>query len=266
MVGVLMSATLPARLGEPSRALILARRLGRMRERFPVVLGTMVSQTLLNLLALALLGGVMFATVGIFRGGEDALVIATIAPLVVIGLVVAAPWLLRRGKPSRFQRVQQAAGVARRALLQVRSGLEVFRRPRLGGWAAITQLSAWALQWLACYLLLVALGLDERAGLGAAAAVLFAVNVTAALPATPSNLGVFQAACVAVLSAYGVGKTDALAYGIILQAVEIATAVGMGMPALVREGMTWKDLRLRAMHASPVQLGSGRGDAAEAEA
>ena len=37
--------------------------------------------------------------------------------------------------------------------------------------------------------------------------------------------------------------TDALAYGIILQAVEIATALAMGMPALVREGMTWKDLR-----------------------
>jgi phosphatidylinositol alpha-mannosyltransferase len=138
----------------------------------------------------------------------------------------------------------------------------------LGGWAAIMQLSAWAIQWLACYLLLVALGLDERAGLGAAAAVLFAVNVTAALPATPSNLGVFQAACVAVLSAYGVGKTDALAYGIILQAVEIATALAMGMPALVREGMTWKDLRLRALHAAPVELASAsrRGEPAEAEA
>jgi phosphatidyl-myo-inositol alpha-mannosyltransferase len=268
MVGVLMSATLPARLGEPSRALILSRRLGRMRERFPLVLGTMVSQTLLNLLALTLLGVVMFATVGIFRGGEDALVIATIAPVVVLGLVLAAPWLFCRGKPSRFQRAQQAVVAIRAALLQVRSGLEVFRRPRLGGWAATTQLSAWAIQWLACYLLLVALGLDEHAGLGAAAAVLFAVNVTAALPATPSNLGVFQAACVAVLSAYGVGKTDALAYGIILQAVEIATAVAMGMPALLREGMTWKDLRLRALHASPVQLGSGRsrGEAAEVEA
>ena len=104
-----------------------------------------------------------------------------------------------------------------------------------------------------------------RAGMGAAAAVLFAVNVTAALPATPSNLGVFQAACVAVLSAYGVGKTDAFAYGIILQAVEICTALALGMPALVREGMTWRDLRLRALHAAPVQLG-GRGDPAEAEA
>ena len=268
MIGVLMSATLPARLGEPSRALILSRRVGRMRDRFPLVLGTMVSQTLLNILALVVLGGVMFATVGIFRGGEDALVIATLAPVVILMLVLAAPWILRRGKPSRFQRVQAAAAATRRAMVQVRAGLEVFRRPKLGGWAALTQLSAWGIQWLACYVLLVALGLDERAGLGAAAAVLFAVNVTAALPATPSNLGVFQAACVAVLSAYGVGKTDALAYGIILQAVEIATALAMGMPALVREGMTWKDLRLRALHAAPVQLASARhrGDAAEVEA
>jgi phosphatidyl-myo-inositol alpha-mannosyltransferase len=268
MIGVLMSATMPARLGEPSRALIVARRLGRMRDRFPVVLGTIVSQTLLNILALVALGAMMFATVGIFRGREDALVIATVAPLVLLLLVIATPWLLRRGKPTRFQRFQQAAATARRAMLQVRSGLEVFRRPRLGGWAALMQLTAWAIQWLACYVLLVALGLDERAGIGAAAAVLFAVNVTAALPATPSNLGVFQAACVAVLSAYGVGKTDAFAYGIILQAVEIATALTMGMPALVREGMTWKDLRLRALHASPVQLrGAGkRGETAEVEA
>src|SRR5207247_8684674 len=111
-----------------------------------------------------------------------------------------------------------------------------------------------ARQWVACYVLLLALGLGG-AGLGAAAAVLFAVNVTAVLPATPSNLGVFQAACVAVLhSAYGVGSADALGYGIVLQAVEIATAVIMGTPALLHEGLTWKDIRLRALHAAPVRL------------
>ncbi|HEV2062905.1 MAG TPA: hypothetical protein VGR12_08655, partial [Solirubrobacteraceae bacterium] len=49
-------------------------------------------------------------------------------------------------------------------------------------------------------------------------------------------------------------SADALAYGIVLQAVEIATAVLMGAPALVREGLSWRDVRLRAMHASPVEL------------
>jgi phosphatidylinositol alpha-mannosyltransferase len=162
--------------------------------------------------------------------------------------------------------VQQAAAKARNALVQVRLGLQVFRQPKLGAWAAFVQILAWGIQWIACYALLVALGLGH-VGVGAAAAVLFAVNVTAALPATPSNIGVFQAACVAVLSAYGVGHTDALAYGIILQAVEIATAFALGMPALVREGMSWKDLRLRALHSSPVELTvSRRRREAEVEA
>jgi phosphatidylinositol alpha-mannosyltransferase len=43
----------------------------------------------------------------------------------------------------------------------------------------------------------------------------------------------------------------------------------MGMPALVREGMTWKDMRLRALHASPVELAVGsrrRREPAEVEA
>jgi phosphatidylinositol alpha-mannosyltransferase len=265
MIGVLMSATLPARLGEPSRALIVARRLGRVRERLPVVLGTIVSQTLLNIVALVILGSIMFATVGLFRGHESALVIATILPVVLLAVVLSTPALLRRGKPSRFVRVQQAAAKARGAMVQVRRGLKVFRRPKLGAWAAFTQILAWAIQWFACYSLLVALGLDHQAGLGAAAAVLFAVNVTAALPATPSNIGVFQAACVAVLAAYNVNHTDALAYGIILQAVEIATAFALGMPALVGEGMSWKDLRLRALHSTPVEL-TGRSRTERAEA
>ena len=264
MIGVLMSATLPARLGEPSRALIVARRLGRVRERLPVVLGTLVSQTLLNLLALAVLGTIMFSTVGLFQGNEKALVFATVAPVVVIALLLVAPMLLRRGKPSRFKRLRQALAMVRHGMTQVRHGLVVFKHPKLGAWAVVMQLFAWALQWIACYALLVALGLDHLAGMGAAAAVLFAVNVTAALPATPSNIGVFQAACVAVLHAYGVNNADALGYGIILQAVEVATAVALGMPALVREGMTWKDLKLRAMYHAPVELAVGNRQRSDA--
>jgi phosphatidyl-myo-inositol alpha-mannosyltransferase len=257
-IGVLMSATLPARLGEPARAFVVARRTGSAREHMPVVLGTIVSQTLLNVLALVVLGITMFSTVDLFTH-HSALLLVAIAPLLIVVSLVAAPALLRSGTTSRFSRVAALVVQARRALVQVRAGLRVFSRPRLGGTAAFAQLTAWAVQWLSCYVLLVALGLDDRAGLGAAAAVLFAVNVTAVLPATPSNLGVFQAACVAVLGAYGIGAADALAYGIILQAVEIATAIVMGTPALVKEGLSWREVRLRAMHASPVELAPAPG-------
>ncbi len=255
-IGVLMSATLPARLGEPSRALIVARRLGRARETLPVVLGTMVSQTLLNLLALGLLGLAMFSSFDPLDGHHSALLAATFAPLGVLALVLLAPLLAPRASIARSQQNQQLMLALRRALARLRDGLRVFRDPRHAAKATSLQLGAWTLQWMSCWLLLMALGLDARAGIAGAAAVLFAVNVTAVIPATPANVGVFQAACVAVLvGAYHVSTPDAIAYGIVLQVVEIATAVIMGLPALVNEGLSWRDVRLRTMHAAPVTLG-----------
>jgi phosphatidylinositol alpha-mannosyltransferase len=271
MIGVLMSATLPARLGEPARAMIVARRLGgggRASSRLPVVLGTIVSQTMLNILALVILGCIMFRSVPVFHSHQSGLIAFAALPLVILGLVLGAPALLRSGGRSRSARVRGWARQARQAMSQVRAGLEVFRHPRLGALAIGAQLLAWVIQWMSCYVLLLAFGLDDRAGVGAAAAILFAVNVSAVLPATPSNLGVFQAACVFVLhKGYGISVEDALGYGIILQAVEIATAFVMGAPALLKEGVSWRDVRMRAMHAAPVELPPlpRRGDAAAVE-
>jgi phosphatidylinositol alpha-mannosyltransferase len=36
-----------------------------------------------------------------------------------------------------------------------------------------------------------------------------------------------------------------LAYGIILQAVEVLTALTLGIPALLREGLTWQEIRMK---------------------
>ena len=251
MVGVLMSATLPARLGEPARAMVLARHIGRVRDTFAVLLGTLVSQTILNLAALALLGAIIVGSTDLFSAGTEQLFLVSAAPLLLVAVVLVAPALLRR---SGSGRAAQAVAAVRGALAKVRSGLLVFRDPRHGLAAAATQLVAWGLQLVACLVLFYALGL-EGVGIGAAAAVLFAVNVTAVVPATPSNIGVFQLATVSVLTTgFGVSAADALAYGVILQAVEIATAVALGLPALVREGVTWSDMRAGALSGAPVRL------------
>ena len=252
MIGVFMSATLPARLGEPARALTLARRTGRMRATFPVLLGTLVSQTMLNLVALVLLGVIIVSTTPLFHSGTKQIFLFSLVPLLVLVVVLLAPLLMRRNGNGRLARL---GGAIHRALVQVRAGLTVFRDPRRGTAAAVAQLTAWAIQLAACWALLYALGLDGQAGIGAAAAVLFAVNVTAVVPATPSNIGVFQIAVISVLhTGFGVSTADALAYGVILQAVEIATAVALGLPALVREGLTWSDLRVQALSTAPVRL------------
>jgi phosphatidylinositol alpha-mannosyltransferase len=255
-IGVLMSATLPARLGEPSRALIVARRIGRARETLPVVLGTIVSQTLLNLLALLILGAVTLSSVSVLDGHDRALLLIALAPLAALLALALVPILAPPAALSRSRRLHALLAALRRTLLRLRDGLRVFAQPRRAALATVAQLGAWALQWLSCWLLLMALGINPHAGAGAAAGVLFAVNVTAVVPATPANVGLFQAACVAVLAgAYHVSTPEAIAYGIVLQVVELATALIMGLPALVNEGLSWRELRLRTMHAAPVKLG-----------
>ena len=252
MIGVLMSATLPARLGEPARAGVLSRHIGRMRETFPVLIGTLVSQTALNILALALLGGIIVSTTDLFQASTQKLFLVSTAPLLILLAVLMMPSIVKVNGEGRIARGIKAV---RGALQQARRGLTVFRDPRKGSYAAGAQLLAWFLQLLACWALFAALGLDHQVAIGAAAACLFAVNVTAVVPATPSNIGIFQLAIISVLhQGFGVNAADALAYGVILQAVEIATAVTLGVPALVREGVTWSDMRLRAMAAAPVRL------------
>ena len=207
MIGVLMSATLPARLGEPSRALIVARRVGPGARPLP---GGARHAGLADPAQPARAGDPRRGDVRhrrhLPRRRGRAGVRHDRAGRGASLLLLAAPALLRRGKPSRFVRVQQALAAARRAMVQVRTrpaglpparGSAPGRPPRSSPPGPSSGSPATCCWWRS--------GLDEQAGIGAAAAVLFAVNVTAALPATPSNLGVFQAACVAVLSAYGVG-------------------------------------------------------------
>jgi len=166
-----------------------------------------------------------------------------VVPALVAIVVAIGPRMMILARRSRSERLRRWADRITRALQLARRGLVVFARPRYGAAAIAAQLFAWALQWLACYMVILALGLQGQATLATAAAILLAVNVSAVLPATPSNVGVFQAACLAVLAAFGVGAGPALAYGIILQAVEVLTALMLGIPALLREGLSLSDIR-----------------------
>jgi phosphatidylinositol alpha-mannosyltransferase len=242
MIGVMASAVFPGRVGEPTRMFVLARDIdGPTRRLLPVVAGTVFSQTLINLLALAILAGITFSSVALPGGNAAGIVTVLAVPFVIVALIVAGPRLLVLAERSRVERIARWAVVLTRLLNLARQGLRVFATPRFGASAIALQLLAWALQWLSCYMVILALGLN--ADLTAAAAVLLAVNVSAVLPATPSNVGVFQAACLVVLSAYGIGAASAIAYGIILQAVEVVTALSLGIPALLAEGLSWEDIR-----------------------
>jgi phosphatidylinositol alpha-mannosyltransferase len=256
-IGVLVSSTLPANLGEPSRALVVARRTERPWENLPVVAGTLMSQSLLNVVAVVVLGAITLASVDLGNAARAGLAAGALAAVTALAVVLVAPVLLGQvGKGLRRQRVQAVAA-------RVRTGLTVFRRPRLAAGMVGGQLSAWVLQWLAVYVLLVATQLGRGGGLLAAAAVLCAVNVTMLLPATPGDIGVFQAAVAAVLHVgWHVSYGDGVAYGVILQAAELLTALLMGIPALIGEGLSWRHMGLGARADLTVTLPAPAGRAA----
>ena len=255
MIGVFMSAVLPGRLGEAGRAIVLSRRLGRISRQLPVVIGTLFSQTLLNVLGLFAVAALACASTPALAAHKGALaLVLLVVPAVVLIVVILAPWLVERASPhSRL--LKRAADALAVRLAELRRGLLVFRRASATSHALSVQLAAWALQLLSVYALLVAFGLEDRAGLAAAAAVLTAVNVAGIVPATPSNVGVFQAACVLVLTAWGIGGETALAFGILLQAIEVAVALALGLPALAGEHASLRHLRQTAQQLPEANTG-----------
>lgn len=252
MIGVLVSAVLPGRLGEPTRALVVSRRLGRVGRTFPMLLGTILVQSVINVAALIGLGIVVALTSDLVSSHPYVLPALLALPAMALAVLELAARLAGR----ETGRHASTAAVVVRVLTRVRSGLAVLRRMRPMATATSSQLAAWAAQTFACYAVSRALSLQDSIGLGAAAAVLFAVNITSAVSVTPSNVGIFQLATLIVLTTgYGVRTADAVAYGLVLQAVEFVTAVALGVPALLREGLRWGDLRVEAFRA--VELAPG---------
>jgi phosphatidylinositol alpha-mannosyltransferase len=257
LIGMAGSSVAPGRLGEPARAWVIARRLGQPSRSFALVLGTVVSQTFLNLLALGILAIVAVLDSALAKARVEAIAAAIVLPAALIALIFLGPPLLRRACSVRSRACRKAAAWLEAQLVRGREGLVVFRAPAAAIHATGAQLGAWALQLAACYATILALGIQQHANLAAAAAVLLVVNLTAIVPLTPSNVGVFQAACIAVLHPFGVDASRALAYGLVLQAVEIFDALALGGPALLREGLQWSELRRHA-RGSMSDRGAGR--------
>jgi uncharacterized protein (TIRG00374 family) len=240
MIGVAASTVAPARAGEAVRTVLMSRRVGG--NRCTTVIGTVVAQTILNVVALALLA-VVVVTSSSTRGLHLATVgMAVGAPILIVLALVVVSKLVRMVWPASAQHhpLGRIGCWVGRQMSGAGRGMRLFSRPETIAHAGGFQLAAWALQWFACYAAMRALGLHTSPA--AAAAILLAINLAAVVPVTPGNVGLFQAACIAVLTPLGVGAGDALAYGLLLQGIEIVVALGLAIPAALSEGLSLRDL------------------------
>ncbi len=107
--------------------------------------------------------------------------------------------------------------------------------------AVLLQCLGWVMQLLAVYVAMQAFGID--APLPAAGLVLVLMNVATIVPLWPGNVGLVQAAVALPLRNYGVPYATGFAYGLALQAIEMACGIGLGLIAIAREGISVAMLR-----------------------
>ena len=126
-IGVLLSATVPGRAGEPARAMVMTRHLpSPPGAALPLVLGTIVSQTLINLGALAGLGALAVTTSVASLGWPAPSRTTIIAAAATIVVAAAAPFVVRATARFGLGRLRRTQAV----LAQARTGLAVFRSPQ----------------------------------------------------------------------------------------------------------------------------------------
>ncbi len=116
-------------------------------------------------------------------------------------------------------------------------GLAVLSRPRDFAAAVVFSFVGWGLNVMGAWLIGESLGLNI--GLAGAVLVTSVVALGSAIPSSPGMIGTFQWLCVAALGVVGVGKADALAFSILLQASWYIPTTLSGVPGawwLTREG------------------------------
>jgi uncharacterized membrane protein YbhN (UPF0104 family) len=115
-------------------------------------------------------------------------------------------------------------------------GLQIVPEPSALGAVFALFLVLWLLPVLSSYVMIRAFGFDVP--FAAAPCVFVFVGFGAALPQVPGMIGTYQYACVLALGPFGVPTSDALAYGLVLNAVQLSALVLQGITALCLVGVS----------------------------
>jgi uncharacterized protein (TIRG00374 family) len=236
-VGMLGNSILPGRVGEIARTAVLSRRLPHARSTWASIFGSTFAHRLFDVPPT--IGLVIYVLVAAripswaVPGVE--IVLAVGGALLIAGFFLA--WLHRRHATASVEHL----GRVRRLLHMSVRGLRILHAPGPALAAFFFQLLGWALQILAVYVAFKAFQITPS--IEAAALVLLVANVVLAFPLWPGSVGLFQAAVALALVPYAVSYQHGFAYGIGLQAIEIAVGVGLGLLFLAREGVSFAMLK-----------------------
>lgn len=245
LIGYLFNQILPARAGEAARVVALHREAGTSRAES---VGTAVVERLYDVGALLAL---LFLALPFFPPVTWVLAASYFAAAFVVGtgLVIVVTKVFH-DRPFRFvlrplarlpwvshERVERAA-------YNLNEGMVALRHPRTALLVALLTLASWLAAAAAFWLIIV--GFDFGIGFSGGLLVVIATNLALVIPSLPAGVGVFEAATIISLDAFGVGASEALSCAVVIHALNFFPFVFAGLVAL---HLHLRLMRRRAQHA-----------------
>lgn len=242
-VGFLCNMVLPLRVGEVVRPVLLANRTN-----VPVssVLASVVLERLLDMLTILVFLGLVMCLVPVSNTIRQSGIVFVVFAVFAVGTIVALQrrhplalglvrWILARMPPALRDRAETALesfigglqGIGDGSVLLRILGYSVFL------WMVIA--SVFGIGFLAC-------DLDVPLVSGALALVTVVAGAVSA-PSAPGFIGTFQAGCMLALSLFGVSRADAIPYAFVVWGAQWLTQVVLGVVFLLRENISFGDVR-----------------------
>jgi hypothetical protein len=231
VLGMFVNNVLPARAGEVARVIALHQTAGTSRAEAIV---TVVVERLYDVIALLVMLFVLLPWLPHVAWVHAAafLAIGVLAVTVVSIIVLVAfgerpfRFLLRPLARLPFVSLERTEVVATNLV----RGAAALRDPWLATVAALLSAVMWMLLALSAWMLMLgfSLGLSPLAG----GLVIVAVGLSMILPSSPAAVGVFEAATLVALQAYGIPKSQGLSYALVLHAANFFPYIVAGLVVL----------------------------------
>jgi uncharacterized protein (TIRG00374 family) len=246
LVGLFFNIVLPARAGEAARVVALKSYAGTSAAESTATILVERLIDVLTLLAMLFLFVPWFPTVTWLRA---AALVALFGVVAAMALVAVAAYLVKAPNPRLVRWLGSLPLLSDRAVAHgfanIAHGLAAIRRPRQAAAAIAWTVVSWLILAVGFWFLMI--GFQLHLPLLAGLLAVIATGLTFIVPAAPGGAGVFEAAGLAATSAYGVPTSRALAYVLVLHAVNVVPYVAAGALVLVSQARR----RKRVIEAVP---------------
>lgn len=239
--GLFTNEILPLRIGEFVRSYLVSRWLNK---EFMSVLPSIAVERMQDGIWLALGIGLVALLIQLPRRLTEAADILGI--IVIIGIAIFA-WLVVRSKRGVAKgAVEPTSGpklirAIKSFLYRLAEGITEIGSTRIFYLSLLVSSLVLIFQILAFWLVMK--GCDLNLSLWKGAAVMMIVHLGTTIPSAPSNLGTYQFFCVVGLMIFGIDKTLATAFSMIVFIVLTIPLWAIGLVAINQTGMKLKDIR-----------------------